>query len=89
MESTLVVDIGSSSTKVGWSGEDLPTSVFPTVMEKTYAKHTESVEAPNYNVDAAKEGTIPNVLMHRGVVQDWDGMEKYWQTVLNEVCILV
>ena len=38
-----------------------------------------------YNEEAAKEGTAPGVLMHRGVVQDWDGVEKYWQTVLNEV----
>jgi len=28
---------------------------------------------------------MPNVLMHRGVVQDWDNMEKYWQMVLSEV----
>eukprot|EP00605_Chrysophyceae_sp_TOSAG23-4_P002830 GSChrysophyteH1.ASY1.ANO1.3115.1 assembled CDS len=85
MESSLVVDIGSSSTKVGWSGEDLPSSVLPSVSHKDYAKYTTSVESPHYNAEAAKEGTVPSVLMHRGVVQDWDGMEKYWQTILNEV----
>lgn len=85
MESSLVVDIGSSSSKAGWSGEDQPAVVIPTVAEKGYARHTEAVEAPMYNEEAAKEGTAPGVLMHRGVVQDWDGVEKYWQTVLNEV----
>ncbi len=85
MESSLVVDIGSSSTKVGWSGEDIPNSVFPTVSDKGYPHHTEAIEAPLYNHEAAREGTVPGVLMHRGVVEDWDGMEKYWQTVLNEV----
>ena len=80
-----MADIGSSSTKAGWGGEDLPTSVFPTTIETNYARHTEAVEAPLFNAEAAAEGTMPNVLMHRGVVQDWDNMEKYWQMVLNDV----
>ena len=87
MESSLVVDIGSSSTKVGWSGEDVPQCVFPTVADATYARFTEAVEAPLYNIEAVREGSMPSSLMHRGIVQDWDGMEKHWQAVLNEVLV--
>jgi len=54
-------------------------------MDTSYPRRTEAVECPLFNADAAAEGSMPNVLMHRGVVQDWDNMEKYWQFVLNEV----
>lgn len=32
-EATIVVDVGSSSVKAGFSGEDMPRAVFPSVAE--------------------------------------------------------
>lgn len=32
-DATIVVDVGSSSVKAGFSGEDTPRSVFPSVAE--------------------------------------------------------
>ena len=41
-ESILVVDIGSSSVKAGYSGEDIPSYVFPsTSSNKGYSSTTE------------------------------------------------
>jgi len=41
-ESILVVDIGSSSVKAGYSGEDVPSYVFPsTLMRNSQQKYAE------------------------------------------------
>lgn len=41
-ESILVVDIGSSSVKAGFSGEDVPSYVFPsTLARNSQQKHAE------------------------------------------------
>lgn len=80
---SFVVDIGSSCTKVGYSGENLPMSVFPTAPSTEISSPgTEGVENPLFNPN--NENYDKTVLMHRGLVNDWDEMEKFWQTVLNE-----
>lgn len=40
-ESVFIVDIGSSSVKAGFSGEDIPSYVFPSAMTKIPQKHEE------------------------------------------------
>jgi actin-related protein len=40
-ELILVVDIGSSSVKAGYSGEDIPPYVFPSTLAKGYSSTTE------------------------------------------------
>jgi actin-related protein len=40
-ELILVIDIGSSSVKAGYSGEDIPPYVFPSTLSKGYNSTTE------------------------------------------------
>lgn len=40
-ESVFIVDIGSSSVKAGFSGEDIPSYVFPSAMTKIPQKYEE------------------------------------------------
>lgn len=40
-ELILVCDIGSSSVKAGYSGEDIPPYVFPATLAKGYSSSTE------------------------------------------------
>jgi actin len=91
MEASLIVDIGSSSTKIGYTGDDIPSWVIPTSVERPKAggKDAEAVENVAFNPDKDRERedtTIPSgVLMHRGIVHDWDEMEKFWHTITDEV----
>ena len=49
-EHALVVDVGSSSTKFGYSGEDVPSWVIPTAVDRSkFGKGTESVENATFN----------------------------------------
>ena len=43
-EPILVVDIGSSSVKAGYSGEDVPSYVFPSTVGKANGKGIEVIE---------------------------------------------
>ena len=52
-ESILVVDIGSSSVKAGFSGEDVPSYVFPsTLARNSQQKHAEVGSTDEYGIDA-------------------------------------
>ena len=100
MNDTLVVDCGSSSTKAGWGGEDSPSYVFPTVqsdVRANYPKRTECVEeylvdfsvsakvkAQYAVVNAMGEAINPHPML-RGSVKDWDQLEKFWKSLLEEV----
>ncbi len=89
-EHTLVVDVGSSSTKFGYSGEDVPSWVIPTAVDHSkFARGNESVENVTFNPhkeddEKATEGST-GVLMHRGLVHDWDEMQKFWQVITSEI----
>lgn len=89
MEASLIVDIGSSSTKIGFTGDDVPSWVIPTSVDRGKGdKDANAVENVGFNPskDLEREDTAPSgVLMHRGQVHDWDEMEKFWETITNEV----
>lgn len=90
MEASLIVDIGSSSTKIGFTGDDIPNWVIPTAVDRSKnGKDADAVENVGFNPakDLEKDdSTAPSgVLMHRGLVHDWDEMEKFWETITNEV----
>jgi actin-related protein len=88
-ESTFVVDVGSSSVKAGFSGEDIPSCVFPSsIASARYPKTIESLEpvnsdSHNSNGDSNKS-TQP---IDRGIVKDWDQLEKLWQNTVTETGI--
>ncbi len=88
MEASLVVDIGSSSTKVGFSGEDHPSWVFPTTTQSSLvSKYQESLEHCTFDPSAESIGDLTDhgVLMHRGLVQDWDEMDNFYDMIHTEV----
>mgnify|MGYP000388917886 CR=1 FL=1 len=84
-DGSLVLDFGSSSVKAGWSGEDTPRSIFPSVISdkvKDFDKaleirRLESLESCVTSVDTISHSVVP--LTHpiqRGKITDWTAMEK-------------
>lgn len=49
-ETVLVVDAGSSSIKAGYSGEDVPSYVFPSTVAKVGGGNTQVCVLVNINV---------------------------------------
>ena len=81
-----MVDMGSSSTKIGFSAEDKPASVFPTVTAP-YAKTVESIE---HFGDDVMDSQIHMQRSHpivRGIVKDFDQVEKVWENIMTDLNI--
>lgn len=79
-EVVIVVDPGSSSVKAGYSGDDVPTCIFPTLSSKSKTRQ-ESIEYSESNGNNP-ENSHP---IHRGVVKDWDSIEKLWYQIFDEL----
>ena len=47
-EVVLVVDVGSSSVKVGYSGEDVPSHIFPSTIAKPTVRNIEVLLCASY-----------------------------------------
>ncbi len=69
-DNAIVLDIGTQSTRIGFSGEDAPRLVAPTVISKT-ANGTECFQKA-YKSRATQSIQHP---LDRGLVADWEGME--------------
>ncbi|XP_067272724.1 uncharacterized protein [Pseudorasbora parva] len=88
----IVLDTGSGLMKAGFADQDLPTTVFPTVIG-----HPKYEEIMNSSVD--RELYIGHEAQHmRGVltlkypirngnVQNWDEMEMIWQHAFQQLCV--
>lgn len=85
---TVVIDNGSGTMKVGFSGDDAPVSVFPSVVgrrEKKTAAGAEqdfTVGADVY--DNMMEYTI-NRPIERGVISNWGDIEILWKNAFENV----
>jgi len=77
-EPVIVVDMGSASVKAGYSGDDVPASIFPSAVQK-WATGIDAIEANN---DTLSDSTHP---IYRGEVKDWDQLEKLWRITLDEI----
>eukprot|EP01039_Chlorochromonas_danica_P002140 gene2140-2334_t len=78
-EYVFVVDVGSSSVKAGYSGEDSPSFVFPSTMSKA-PRTVESLEETVF--DHSQTMTSSSHPVSRGVVNsDWNLMEKLWDNI--------
>jgi len=89
----LVVDNGTGMVKAGFSGEEAPRSVFPSIVGRP--KYTNAMIGVSKKGDyvgeeaLAKKGilTLKYPIAH-GIVTDWDDMEKIWHhTFYNELRI--
>ena len=70
----IVLDAGSGSTKIGYSGEDTPRSIFPSVVDHPVLGESTS-RRPDV-MDGAEDSAFHPV--KRGMVTDWDQMERLW-----------
>src|SRR5437879_4458897 len=83
----IVIDNGSGMVKAGFSGEDSPCCVFPSIIGRPKYKNTmkkvdkDAQEDIFYVGDDAqsKRGILKlNYPIEHGIVTDWDDMEKLW-----------
>lgn len=97
METTacIVIDTGSASVKAGYSGEDIPRAIFPSVVpdQKPLVAETESVA---FGISRSS-GRRPEAIewhpgssschpIRRGFVEEgsWDRMEQLWDLTFGE-----
>ncbi|CAJ1370876.1 unnamed protein product [Effrenium voratum] len=74
MDAALVVDNGSSFLKAGLAGEDVPRVVFPCMLSRTGPG-----EPVLCGTEAQKRGLSLKQPICRGVVTNWDDMERIWR----------
>jgi actin len=78
----LVVDNGSGMVKAGFSGDDAPRSVFPSIVGRPLYKVIMGASAKEYYTGdeaIAIRGVLSlNYPIEHGIVTSWDDMEKIW-----------
>lgn len=82
-QTTCVIDNGSGVVKAGFSGEDAPRAIFPSIIGRPKNQSViVGVDAKDeYIGDEAqqKRGVLKITYpVGHGIVQDWDDMEKIW-----------
>ena len=78
-----VIDNGSGYTKVGFSGEQAPKNLFPTIVGKTKFKGIFVGDEKKESIigeEAYKKFGILNIRepIQEGIIVNWDEMEKIW-----------
>ncbi|KAK2720634.1 hypothetical protein QYM36_004506 [Artemia franciscana] len=91
MRSAIVIDNGSGIIKAGFAGDDLPRSVFPTVIGRPRCRE-EMMDLSSKEMyvgddaQAKREILTLKYPVEHGIVKDWDDMEKIWNhTFYNEL----
>ncbi|AOW07735.1 actin family [Yarrowia lipolytica] len=82
---SIVIECGSSYTRVGFSGDDLPKVVIPTKYGKyTNDKGEDVYEFGLENVHRPVAGKEIYSPVQDGCIQDWDGVAKLWEYAIKE-----
>lgn len=89
VKKTVVIDLGSGLTKVGFAGEGSPRSTFPTVIGYPKYARLPSEEAVEYYVGdevMAIKGMLKlSYMIRRGVVKNWDQLERLLEYIFHTV----
>ena len=84
----IVIDNGSGLMKAGYAGEDLPQCIFPTcilddarVEATTSLKQDRKATIVGLKCQQYREIVATNYPIERGIVKNWDALEKIWSHV--------
>ena len=98
-EEYLVIDNGTGFIKAGFSGQDLPRIVLPTVVgskkrevdENMLSPSGEDAEQYDYsfgneaiNNKASQVNVTP---IERGIINDWESMERLWTHIFDQLSL--
>ncbi len=85
----IVLDNGSGRIKAGFAGEDAPQSVFANIVGRL--RHTSTLPQTNQTESYIGNQALAykNILtitypMERGIVTNWDDMEKVWHYLFDK-----
>ena len=81
--SSLVIDNGSGMMKVGFSGDDAPRAVFPSIIGKLHAGDKELYIGYEAQLRRRNLRKFNHPIEH-GVIKNWDDMEKIWHHTFYE-----
>ena len=87
---SIVIDNGTFSIKAGFSGDEVPRSVFRTVVGRpkdkshSYGSKQKDIFIGDEVINQSLYMTISNPL-ERGVIKNWDDMEIIWNYAFNKL----
>lgn len=82
--SALVLDVGSSSTRAGYAGEDTPKAVFSTTYGVSGNASSQKYHIGDTETSVWKSDMeMRNPMDAEGLVTDWDILEKIWAYALK------
>lgn len=90
-QNTIVMDNGTAFSKIGFAGEDQPRAIIQTVprspikIKPNFSQETLIERKPPSKLIREKgflEGISP---IKRGVIKDWDAMERFWEYCFYQV----
>ena len=98
-EEYLVIDNGTGFIKAGFSGQDLPRLVMPTVVGSKKREIDENMLSPggedadqydySFGNDAInnKASQVNVQPITRGIINDWESMERLWTHIFDQLSL--